>query len=43
MVTPLFRVAVLAVGWALDEERRFAIVALVVLCLLGLSLILGIG
>ena len=43
MVTPLFRVAVLVGGWALERERRFAIVALVVLCLLGLSLILGIG
>jgi len=41
MVTPLLRVAVLAAGWAYERERRFAIVALVVLCLLGFSIFLG--
>jgi uncharacterized membrane protein len=43
MLTPLFRVAVLALGWFLSGERRFAVVALVVLSLLVLSLALGVG
>jgi uncharacterized membrane protein len=43
MLTPFVRVAVLAVGWMLAGDRRFAAVALVVLGLLGLSLILGLG
>ncbi len=43
MCTPLVRVAVLAVGWAMTGCRRFAAVAFAVLALLGLSLFLGIG
>jgi uncharacterized membrane protein len=43
MVTPLLRVSVLAAGWALAGQRRFALVAFVVLCLLGLSVILGVA
>jgi uncharacterized membrane protein len=43
LCTPLLRVAVLAVGWMLTGDRRFAAVALIVLSLLGLSLALGIG
>lgn len=43
MVTPLARVAVLAVGWCLEGNRRFALVALAVLALLAMSLSLGIG
>lgn len=42
MITPLLRVAVLAAGWAYEGERRFAVVALVVLGLLGFSLFLGV-
>jgi uncharacterized membrane protein len=41
--TPVARVAVLAVGWALNREGRFAAVALVVLGLLGLGFALGVG
>jgi hypothetical protein len=43
MATPLLRVVVLAAGWALAREWRFAAVAVVVLGLLGLSLALGVG
>ncbi len=43
MVTPLLRVAVLAVGWTMVGNRRFALVAIGVFCLLGLSIVLGIG
>jgi len=45
MATPILRVAVLAVGWALgwarDGDRRFALVAVLVLGLLFLSIWLG--
>jgi uncharacterized membrane protein len=41
--TPVLRVAVLAVGWWMMGDRRFAAVALTVLALLGLSLALGLG
>jgi uncharacterized membrane protein len=43
MLTPLFRVAVLAFGWTLVGQRRFAVVAFVVLGLLLLSLAFGVG
>lgn len=43
MATPVLRVAVLALGWGLAGERRFAAVALAVLGLLALSLALGVG
>jgi uncharacterized membrane protein len=41
--TPLFRVAVLAVGWLATGDFRFAAVALAVFGLLILSLVLGVG
>jgi uncharacterized membrane protein len=43
MLTPLVRVAALAVGWLLGGDRRFALAAAVVLALLVLSLWLGVG
>lgn len=43
MVTPVLRVAVLAVGWLVGGEYRFALVALAVLALLGVGLALGLG
>lgn len=43
MLTPVARVVVLGTGWLLDGQRRFALVALCVLVLLGLSVALGVG
>ncbi len=43
MVTPLLRVSVLAAGWFVTGQRRFALVALIVLSLLALSIVLGVG
>jgi hypothetical protein len=43
MATPVVRVAVLAVGWALAGEYRFAAVSGLVLALLGLAVVLGLG
>ena len=43
ILTPVARVAILAVGWSLAGERRFAAVALIVLSLLCLSMTLGTG
>ena len=43
MLTPVARVVVLAVGWLVDREWRFALVALFVFALLMTSLILGTG
>jgi uncharacterized membrane protein len=43
MATPVMRVAVLGIGWAMSGTRRFAVVALAVLALLGFSIFLGIG
>jgi uncharacterized membrane protein len=43
MLTPVLRVCVLVVGWSLAGERHFALVALSVLALLGLSVVLGFG
>ena len=43
MLTPVARVVVLAVGWLVDREWRFAFVALFVFALLMTSLILGTG
>lgn len=43
MVTPVLRVVVLLIGWALDRDWRFAAVAMVVLALLILSMSLGVG
>ena len=43
MLTPLLRVVVLATGWFLRRDWRFALVALTVLSLLAISLALGFG
>jgi hypothetical protein len=43
MATPIVRVGVLAVGWTIEGDWRFAAVAATVLALLGLSLYLGMG
>jgi hypothetical protein len=43
MATPVARVGVLAVGWAVEGERRLAAVAAAVLALLAVSLYLGMG
>jgi uncharacterized membrane protein len=43
MITPVMRVVVLLVGWALRRDWLFAAVAFVVLGLLVLSLSLGVG
>jgi uncharacterized membrane protein len=42
IATPVLRVVVLAVGWGLAGERRFAAVATTVLALLVLGLVLGV-
>lgn len=41
IATPVLRVAVLAVGWSLERNRRFAAVACAVLALLVVSFLLG--
>ncbi len=43
MLTPILRVLVLAIGWLLEKEWRFAAIALCVLALLATSAILGTG
>jgi uncharacterized membrane protein len=43
MLTPLVRIVILAGGWALRRDFRFALVALVVLLLLIASLLKGVG
>jgi uncharacterized membrane protein len=43
MGTPVLRVAVLAVGWWWEGDRRFASVALAVLALLCFSFAIGFG
>ncbi len=43
MATPVIRVGVLAAGWSVEGELRFAAVAAAVLVLLGASLYLGMG
>jgi uncharacterized membrane protein len=43
MLTPLVRIIILAGGWALRRDFRFALVALVVLLLLIASLLKGVG
>ena len=42
VLTPLLRVVVLGIGWALERQWRFALVAFVVLILLSLSLVMGV-
>ncbi len=43
MLTPILRVLVLAIGWLLAKEWRFAAIALCVLALLATSVVLGTG
>lgn len=43
MCTPILRVVVLGIGWLAGGDRRFAMVAFVVLALLLASLFLGVG
>ena len=43
MATPIIRVFVLAAGWTMDRDWRFAAVAIAVLALLGISLSMGLG
>jgi hypothetical protein len=43
MLTPVCRVAVLAVGWLLARQWAMALVALTVAAMLGLSVGLGVG
>jgi uncharacterized membrane protein len=43
MATPIIRVLVLAAGWTMDRDWRFAAVAITVLTLLGISLSMGLG
>ena len=43
MATPVIRVGVLAAGWSVEGELRFAAVAAAVLVLLGASFYLGMG
>jgi uncharacterized membrane protein len=41
MITPILRVIVLAIGWSLERNWRFAAVAFVVLITLAVSMTLG--
>jgi uncharacterized membrane protein len=43
ILTPVARVAILALGWSLAGERRFAVTALIVLSLLCVSMWVGSG
>jgi len=43
ILTPVARVAILALGWSLAGERRFAATAIIVLSLLCLSMWVGSG
>ena len=43
IATPALRVVALGVGWLLEGERRFALVAAAVLALLALGMTLGLG
>ena len=43
MATPVLRISVLALGWLIKGDIRFAVVALIVLGLLLLSIKLGLG
>jgi uncharacterized membrane protein len=43
MLTPVARVLVLAIGWLLDRDWTFSLVAFCVLALLSLSILLGTG
>jgi uncharacterized membrane protein len=43
LFTPILRVLVLAIGWALRRDLRMALVALTVLVLLTISLAVGVG
>lgn len=43
MATPVMRVAVLAVSWSLEGDRRYAAIAFAVLAILTVSVALGVG
>lgn|SRR5487761_1809623 len=43
MITPILRVVVLLIGWAVRRDWVFAAISLVVLALLMISLLLGVG
>jgi len=43
MLTPMVRIVILAGGWAIRRDYRFALVAVVVLVLLIASLLKGVG
>jgi uncharacterized membrane protein len=43
MLTPVARVFILALGWALRKDWVFSLIAFCVLSLLGLSVLLGTG
>jgi uncharacterized membrane protein len=43
MLTPVARVLILAVGWALRRDWTFSLIAFCVLALLALSVVLGTG
>jgi len=43
LFTPVLRVLVLAIGWAIERDWRMALVALVVLVLLAISLVVSVG
>ncbi|HZZ29957.1 MAG TPA: DUF1634 domain-containing protein [Pirellulales bacterium] len=43
VLTPVVRVIVLAIGWAVRREQRMALIAMTVFCLLLLSIYLSIG
>ncbi|HEV8068246.1 MAG TPA: DUF1634 domain-containing protein [Planctomycetaceae bacterium] len=43
MLTPVARVLILAVGWALRRDWTFSLIAFWVLALLALSVVLGTG
>jgi uncharacterized membrane protein len=43
MLTPVARVAVLAIGWLVSRDFTFSLIAFCVLAMLGLSVLLGTG
>jgi uncharacterized membrane protein len=43
LLTPIMRVIVLAIGWAVRRDGRMALVALTVLALLAISMWIGVG
>jgi len=43
VLTPVLRIVVLGIGWAVERNWRFALVAFFVMILLGFSVALGVG